>query len=302
MNISIPQLRSLVTVADTLHFGHAADLCGISQPALSAHISQLERTFNAPLIERTTRRVLLTPFGDEVTEQARRVLEQFDTLATLSNTQREPLSGPLHLGVIPTIAPYLLAPALANVRTQRPQLQLYLREEQTDRLIDELHRGQIDIALLALPVTGNGMRSLALGEEEFQLVVPLQHRLAKRKYVHEDDLDGEETLLLEDGHCFRDQALAVCARGGAHETSSIRATSISTLVQMTANGLGITLLPRSAVVHEVASAQDVVAIPFARPRPTRTIGLLWRTSSSRDEEFAALGDLLKSSLSPHLGY
>lgn len=294
-DLSLQQLRCLVAVADTLHFGEAADVCEVSQPALSAQISKLEDTLGVQLVERTTRRVMLTRHGEAVVAHARRVTDGVDLIVE-STRARKPLTGPLRLGVIPTIAPYLLPPMLAKVRKQHPDLQLLLHEDQTARLVDALHRGQIDVALLALPVTTTGIDEHEIGIEPFVLVVPSHHRLANRKQVLNLDLAGEEALLLGDGHCLRDQALEVCHIAGASETGTIRANSITTLVQMVANGLGVTLLPQSAVKSELRGMRDVVAVPFKGPAPSRTIGLISRKSSGHDEDIDLLRKLVAAQL------
>lgn len=302
MSLPSPQqLRYLVALADSLHFGQAADECRVSQPALSAQIARLERGLGAQLVERTTRRVLLTPIGEEVVERARKVLADFEELAVVARRGRTPLAGAFYFGVIPTIAPYLLPSLLPVVRTEFPELRLFLREEQTARLLDALVRGKLDAALLALPVATAGLRSSVIGKEPFRLVVPIGHRLAQRRAVAQPELEGEEVLLLEDGHCFREQALEVCHAAGASETSSIRANSISTLVQMVANGLGTTLLPASAVPAELRGMNDVVDIPFVDPSPSRTVGLVWRASSNRDEELGLLSELLACHFSEAIG-
>lgn len=290
---STQQLRYLVAVADNLHFGLAADQCGISQPALSAQLARLERLLGAQLIERTTRRVILTPLGEEVVGRARHVLVGLEELSSMAKRGHAPLAGSFYLGVIPTIAPYVLPTLLPGVRNEFPDLRLFLREEQTSRLLESLMRGKLDAALLALPVETAGLESLVVGQEYFQLVVPAGHRLEGKARISHADLADEEVLLLEDGHCLRDQALAVCELAGARETNSIRANSISTLIQMVANGLGVTLLPASAVPTEIRGMSEVSVVSFADPQPSRTLGLVWRSSSGRHVDFQMFGRLLK---------
>lgn len=287
------QLQYLVSVAETLHFGQAADHCGISQPALSAQLSKLEKDLGVHLVERTTRKVLLTPAGEEAARHARLVLVQLEQLTEAVRQGTRPLVGPFTLGIIPTIAPYLLPALLPKVRKQFPELKLLLREEQTSRLLDGLRSGKVDAAVLALPVSTGEFESSVLGEEGFALVVPKGHRLGGQRIVDQEALRGEEVLLLEDGHCFRDNALALCSKVGAHEASSIRANSISTLVHMVANGLGVTLLPESAVPTELRGMEDAEAIAFADPGPRRTMGLVWRKSSGRKADIAELLPLLR---------
>lgn len=293
---SLVQLRGLIALADTLHFGQAAADCDITQPALSAQIARLEADLGARLVERTTRNVMLTPVGNDVVARARRVLIEVEGLVSAVDHERAPLSGPFWLGVIPTIAPYVLPALLPEVRRMHPGLQLYLQEDQTARLVEGLQHGRFDAAFLALPVSGAGLSSAAIAEEPFRLLVPAGHRLAglteRDRTVRQHDLDGEEVLLLEDGHCLRDQALAVCSRAGARETRAIRATSVSTLVQMVAGGLGVTLLPASAVPVELRGMDDVVDFALDDPVPTRTLGLVWRSSSARIPDLELLRTLI----------
>lgn len=288
---TVRQLRCLVAIADFLHFGDAAAASDISQPALSGQLSRLEEVLGVQLVERTTRRVSLTQQGEAAAVRARQIVEEVDALIASTEQMRAPLSGPLHLGVIPTIAPYLLPPVLSKLRAKHPELQLILHEQQTSNLVESLRASRIDVALLALPVEAPGTTEVVIGDESFLLVAPENHRLASRKNVTNADLANEEVLLLEDGHCLRDQALEVCSLGGARESSTVRANSISTLVQMVANGLGVTLLPESAVRAEVRSMRDVRAIPFRGQAPSRSLGLLTRSSLRREGDIELLRQL-----------
>jgi LysR family transcriptional regulator, hydrogen peroxide-inducible genes activator len=284
-----------MAVAETLHFGHAAEDCDMSQPGLSSQISNLERVLGVQLVERTTRRVLLTAAGERVVDSARRIVAELENLETQISKASTPLSGSLRLGVIPTVAPYLLPQLLPSVRERFPVLQLFLREEQTDRLVDMLDKGRIDMALMALPSPRpSHFTEVGVGREAFHLAMPASHRLAGRSSVRPSDIAGEDVLLLESGHCLRDQALSVCDRSGAIENSTIQANSIATLVQMVANGLGVTLLPTSAVRSELHATTDVVARPFEEPQPHRTLGLVARKSSALNEEMTLLSTLFKS--------
>jgi LysR family hydrogen peroxide-inducible transcriptional activator len=296
---SVRQLEYLVAVADTLHFGRAARRCAVTQPALSAQIQQLEEILGVQVFERSRRRVIPTAVGERVIAEAREALQQVDALAEVARSSREPLAGPLRLGVIPTVAPYLLPPTLPAVRRTYPGLELLLREETTRRLIQQLREGRLDLLLLALPLDEADVEELALLEEPFVLVAPRSHRLGRgASPVAEDDLAEEEVLLLEDGHCLRDQALSLCERVGAREAGRIQATSLSTLVQMVANGLGVTLLPRSALPLEVRPEAGLATRPFRAPAPSRTVGLAWRRASARGEEFRRLGELLAREARP----
>ncbi|MFN7131115.1 MAG: LysR substrate-binding domain-containing protein, partial [Myxococcales bacterium] len=243
MRPSIRQLEYLVALADHLHFGHAARACGVTQPALSVQIQQLEELVGAQLIERTPRQILLTPIGEEMAANARKFLRELDDLVATARTAGKPLTGPLRLGVIPTIAPYLLPHLLPLVREHYPDVRLLLREDQTHNLLRLLREGRLDLLLLALPVDGHDLESLPIFSEPFVLAVPRAHPLSRALRVQQAALRGEEVLLLEDGHCLRDQALDVCRAAGARESAEVQATSLSTLVEMVAGGMGVTLLP-----------------------------------------------------------
>jgi LysR family hydrogen peroxide-inducible transcriptional activator len=284
-------------VADALHFGRAARACTITQPALSAQIQAFEELLGMRLFERGRRGVLVTTAGAPVIEQARAALAGLDRLVESAASQAEPLAGTLRLGVIPTVAPYLLPPLLPAVRRAWPKLRLVLREEQTARLIEQLALGSLDLLLLALPVERAGLEELALLREAFWFVAPAAHPLAKgRGPIAESTLAGEEILLLEDGHCLRAQALDVCRRAGVEVPGRIQATSLTTLVQMVANGLGVTLLPERALAVELRADTGLVARPFKRPAPFRTLGLAWRPGAARAGEYRLLGATLAAAL------
>lgn len=296
---SVRQLEYLLAVSDTLHFRRAAEAEGVTQPALSAQIQALEEVLGVQLFERTRRKVLPTAAGRAVAARARVVLQALDALVDAARADSAPLAGPLRLGVIPTIAPYLLPRILPGLRAEFPEMVLFLREEFTDTLLERLSQGELDLALLALPVDGAELESLPLFNDDFLLAVHGRHPLAKKKRVVERDLDGEDVLLLEDGHCLRTQALAVCSRAGAKEATRVRATSLGTLVQMVAGGLGVTLLPELSVAVEARSARGLVVVPFEDPAPTRQVGLVWRRASPRGAEFARLGERMVALLDDH---
>lgn len=294
---TLRQLEYLVTLADTLHFGDAAARCHVSQPALSAQVRELERTLGVDLVERTTRRVLLTPVGRDVAARARDVLRAVDDLGAAAAAARGPLVGPLRLGVIPTIAPYVLPDVLPTVRAAYPGLELQLREDFTDRLVDELVAGRLDLLLLALPVDVPGVDTMALVDEPFLVVAPTGDALSALDQVRPDQVDRHDLLLLQEGHCLRDQALALCERRPPSRARDIvDGTSLTTLVQMVANGLGVTLLPATAVPLEVHRCDEVTVRSFAPPAPGRTLGLAWRRSSGRARDFETLGGLLGEQL------
>jgi LysR family hydrogen peroxide-inducible transcriptional activator len=287
---TIRQLEYVLALSEHLHFRRAAEACSVTQPALSAQIQALEELLGVQLFERNRRQVLLTVVGRQVVVRARAILEQVDDLFDAALATREPLVGALRLGVIPTLAPYLLPRILPGLRDRYPQLQLFLREEFTHVLVERLSTGEIDAVLLALPVGGD-FESQLLFNDDFFLAVPQDHALAKRKRVSEEDLAGEEVLLLEDGHCLRDQALTLCGRAGARESSRMRATSLGTLTQMVAGGIGMTLLPEVALEVEGRSG-GLHVMPFTHPRPHREIGLAWRKASGRADEFRLLGETI----------
>ncbi len=297
---TIRQLESLVAVADHHSFRRAATELGISQPALSVQVQAAEHTLGVQVFERDRRSVLVTPAGEEVVARARAALTAIDEVSDAARRRAEPLVGPLRLGVIPTVAPYWLPALLPAVRKQFPKLELVLREDQTARLLAQLDAGQLDAALLAIPVPGD-VTTFAVAHEDFLLAAPRGSRLTrKRGKLGERDLEDQTVLLLEDGHCLRDQALAVCARGGAIESMQVRATSLPTLIQMVAGGMGVTLLPEAAGAVLAPTRGPVELVPFAKPHPGRTLALAWRTSSARLREFRMLGELLRAEAEGYL--
>jgi LysR family hydrogen peroxide-inducible transcriptional activator len=286
---TLRQLRYLVAVVDRCHFGQAAAACSVSQSTLSASIQELEDLLGAPLLERTRRSVVPTPLGRTVADRARGLLKGAEDLVDLAQAARDPLSGPLHLGVIPTIGPFLLPRALPKLRESFPKLQLYLREDQTARLLERLDGGELDAVLLALPYALGDLEVMDLGEDRFSIVQPAGH-------VPASNIADENLLLLEDGHCLRDQALAACELEGARRNAGFNGTSLHTLAQMVANGLGVTLMPQMALDAGILRGLDVTVRPLAGAVPHRRIGLVWRRSSARAETFRALGEALKAEL------
>ena len=288
---TVRHLECLVAVAEHGNFHRAADSLSMSQPALSAQVAGAERALGLQVFERDRRSVLVTPAGEEVIARAREALSAIDVVSDAARRRGEPLVGPLRLGVIPTVAPYWLPPLLPAVRTKFPRLELILREDQTHHLLAQLTAGRIDVAFLALPVPGD-VTTAVVAREDFVVATPRGAAIARRKRISESDLAEEHVLLLEDGHCLRDQALAVCERGGAIESLEVRGTSLPTLVQMVAGGLGITLLPEAAAATLVRRRGPVEVAPFSKPTPGRTLGLAWRTSSGRLREFRLLAETL----------
>jgi LysR family hydrogen peroxide-inducible transcriptional activator len=290
---SVRQLECIVAVADARHFGRAAEACFITQPALSAQVRQLEELLEVRLFERDRRGVITTTAGKEIVARARRVLVDLDELVEAARSARAPLSGTLRLGVIPTVAPYLLPRVLPRVRRRHRELHLRLREDQTGELVAELEAGRLDLLLLALEADLGDARTLPLFRDEFVVVMPRSHPLARKKTLRESDLEGASVLLLDDGHCLRDQALAVCGSQRTTELADLRATSLNTLTQMLVETDALTLLPEMAVAVETRGRRDLVVRPFRAPRPYRTIGLAWRRTSARGEEFEQLAESLR---------
>jgi LysR family hydrogen peroxide-inducible transcriptional activator len=291
---SIRQLESLVAIAQHGSFRRAATALGISQPALTAQIQAVEALLGVQVFERDRRSVLVTPAGEDIVGRAREALVAIDTVTDVARRRGEPLVGPLRLGVIPTVAPYWLPALLPSVRTRFPRLELILREDQTARLLAQLTSGQLDAAILAIPVPGD-FTAAAFAHEAFVVAARRGSAVVKKRgRLHDRDLDDETVLLLEDGHCLRDQALAVCERGGAVESMEVRGTSLPTLVQMVAGGLGITLLPEAAAAALVQPRGPIELASFAAPAPGRTLGLAWRTSSARLREFRMLAETLSA--------
>lgn len=294
---TLRQLEYVVAIEDRGGFQAAADACHVTQPGLSAQVRQLEEDLGVQLFERGRKPVLVTPAGAEILARARTVLAEVDDLEEVARSLTRPFCGLLRLGVIPTVAPFVLPSVLPAVRRAYPELRLELHEGQTADLVEALGHGHLDLLLVALEAPLGDLESTPLIEDPFVLAVPRDHRLARRKRVQERDLDGETVLLLEDGHCLRDQALSVCSRAGASELGDFRASSLTTLMHMVASGAGLTLLPALAARGDMeALDRDLVLVPFGRPVPTRTIGFAWRRTSPRTEEFEALGGVFRAAL------
>ena len=287
---SLKQLRYLVALEEHRHFGKAAASCFVSQSTLSAGLKELETALDAELVERNNRTLVFTALGLEVANRAKRVLREAEELAELAAKDKEPLSGRLRLGVIPTIAPYLLPKTLPMLRKAYPKLQLYLTEDQTARLLALLEDGTLDLVLLALPYHADNVETLPLFKDGFQLVTRKDSPLAQKKVATTADLKDADLLLLAEGHCLREHALAACRLPQAD--SGFAGASLNTLVEMVAGGLGVTLLPDMAVPTHVPKSSELIARPFDRGGEGRQIGLAWRTTSSRAEEFQEFGAAL----------
>jgi LysR family hydrogen peroxide-inducible transcriptional activator len=287
-DLKLKDLRYLVAVADTRHFGRAAERCFVSQPTLSTQLKKLEEYLGVQLIERQPKRVALTAAGEEIVTRARRILEASDEVVTLARAHRDPLAGALRIAMLPTIGPYLLPRVAREITKALPRLDLRLYEYPTAAMLAKLRAGEIDLGILALPVDLDGLEARELYDEAFMVALPATHPLAKRPTIRIQDLHGETLLLLEDGHCLRDQALAVCSHASMQEKQDFRATSLETLRQMVATGAGVTLLPELATHGAYRHARGVVVRPFARPAPLRKIGGVWRKTSARHAAIAAV--------------
>ncbi len=290
--MNLRDLKYLVALADLRHFGKAAEACFVSQPTLSTQIRKLEEELGVVLVERAPRKVMLTAAGQDVVQRARRIVADVEEMKEAARRSHDPASGTLRLGVFPTLGPYLLPHVVPALRETFPKLELLLVEEKSDVLLQRLRDGQLDAALLALPLHDEQLHAQLLFEEPFVLAAPERHPLAQARGLHIDDLGHETLLLLEDGHCLRDQALDVCRLAGAQEKSGFRATSLETLRQMVAAGVGITLLPALSVHAPVVQPAGIRLVPFADPPPTRRIALAWRKSSALDGFLHAIADVI----------
>jgi len=298
--MNLRDFHYLTALAQHQHFGRAAQACFISQPTLSTQIRKLEDELGVALVERTSRKVLLTAAGQEMAAHARRIVAEVEQMKETARRSRNPEAGSVRLGLFPTLAAYLLPHVVPIINQRFPQLELRLVEEKSDRLLSQLHSGQLDAAILALPLHEEQLHSQFLFEEPFVLAMSRQHPLAQHTHLTVEALTGQQLLLLQDGHCLRDQALAVCHLAGAQETSGFQATSLETLRQMVAAGVGITLLPLLAVQPPVTSPANLHLLPFSGDnRPSRHIAMVWRRSSAMShflQQLAALFSQLPEKL------
>ncbi|NID17116.1 DNA-binding transcriptional regulator OxyR [Luteibacter yeojuensis] len=291
--MNLRDLSYLVALAEYRHFGRAAEASFVSQPTLSTQIRKLEDELGVALVERTPRKVLLTETGREIARRARAVLSQVDEIKSIAQRTRDPESGTIRLGIFPTLGPYLLPHVIPRLRERFPRLELLLREEKTEQVLHMLREGTLDAGILALPVHDDSLHTEFLFEEPFLLAVPGGHPLASRRKLRMEDLSEQNLLLLEDGHCLRDQALEVCHMAGAGEKSGFRATSLETLRQMVSANVGITLLPALAVKPPIAQSANVQLVEFDAPAPSRRIAMLWRKSSAMTPFFEALAAVIR---------
>jgi LysR family hydrogen peroxide-inducible transcriptional activator len=290
---TLKQLRYLTALDEHKHFGRAAAACFVSQSTLSAGLQELETLLGASLVERSNRSVVFTALGREIVARARIVLREAQELAELAAAAKEPLSGALRMGVIPTIGPFLLPKVLPKLRKAFPKLKLYLTEDQTQRVVDDLHAGSLDCVLLALPVEIGDAETMVLFDDPFELVCRKDDPLAEKSKLTTADLQHAPLLLLTDGHCLREHALDACHLAHRPTGTDVTATSLHTLVEMAANGLGVTLIPDMALQAKLLKGSELVARPFAGGKPGRRIGLIWRKTSAREKEFRLLGQTVK---------
>lgn len=291
-DLKLKDLKYLIAVADSGHFGQAAEKCFVSQPTLSAQLKKLEEYLGVQLIERAPRHVTLTPAGLAIATRARSIIACSEEIVEIAKAHRDPLAGRLRVAFLPTIGPYLLPQVAPKLRRALPRMEFMLYEYQTKSMLERLHANELDLGILALPVELDGLAARKLFDEAFVLAMPARHRLADKERVQVTDLKGETLLLLEEGHCLRDQALDVCARVNVREHQDFRGTSLETLRQMVASGAGLTLLPENASRGSYAPTRGVQLRPFAAPVPSRSIGAVWRKSSARLDAIQAVCNLL----------
>ena len=294
--VTLRQLQYVLAVAELRNFRRAAEACAVAQPSLSSQIAQLESALGVRVFERLPRGVVVTDAGEAVVERARRTLLEADDLVAIAERARDPLAGTLRIGAIPTIAPYLLPEVAPALRKKFPRLQMVWIEEKTQPLVLRIASGDLTAGIVALESELGDLEAEPLGRDPFLLAVPAGHKLAaSASHARAAQLDGETVLLLDDGHCFRDQAFAVCERAGAAE-ASVRATSLSTLAQMVASGAGVTLLPAIAVSTE-NRARGLVIRSFGPRGPSRTLALVWRKTSPASEALRAIAETMRSVVS-----
>lgn len=289
---TLKQLRYLVSLDETRNFSRAAERCFVTQSTLSGGIQDLETALGVVLFERTKRRVKPTPVGSELITRARRILSEVKGFVDTAQGFGDPLSGPVRLGVIPTIAPFLLPRIMTRIQEAFPRIKLILREEQSARLMSQLGNGDIDVLILAFPYPVPQAEHRLFLRDPFYLVCPPDHPLAALREIPVEDVPTDELLLLEDGHCLRDHALAACRFSGARHANEVQGTSLYTLLHMVAGGLGITLMPAMAVEEGLPQGLGLAAVPMTTDAPPRDIGLVWHQSSGRKEAFTRLAEML----------
>lgn len=290
---TLKQLQYLVALKEHGHFGKAADSCYVTQSTLSAGIRELESLIGVTLVERTRRVVRFTALGDTIVEKAHRVLREAEELAAIAEASGKPLTGELRMSVIPTIAPFLLPRLLPRLRSERPELKLYLREETTQAGIESLRHGNVDCVLLALPFPMGDLESELLFQDQLYVAFPKDDPRDPPEWVGPEMIDESKLLLLEDGHCLKDHALAACNRPELRASTTMMGTSLHTLVQMVDNGLGVTMIPEMAIAGGLLEHTRIAARPLRSERSCRDIALVWRKNSPREQEFRLLATLLR---------
>lgn len=296
--MNLRDLEYLVALAEHQHFRLAAEACYVSQPTLSGQIRKLEIELGLILLERTSRKVLFTASGLQLVAQARKVLEEARLLKEMAQQHTEEMAGPLHIGLIPTVGPYLLPHIIPAIRHEFPELEIYLHEAQTHQIVAQLDNGELDCALLALVKETDAFIEIPVFEESMYLAISADHRWAQREQIGMNELSGQQLLMLEDGHCLREQALGFCFAAGALEDAHFRATSLETLRNMVAAGGGITLIPKLAVPNERVR-DGVCYLPCHDPEPKRTVGLIYRPGSPLKARYQRLALLCQQQLKVH---
>ncbi len=295
---TLRQLQYLVSVVDLKHFGHAAEQCFVTQSTLSAGIQDLESLLDAKLIERTNRKVLPTALGFEIAQRAQHILSLSSDLVDVAHSEQNPSTGRVRIGVIPSICPFLLPKSLTTIRQQLPQLELILIEDQSEPLVTKLRSGQIDVAVLAFPFDIKELHQHIFGQESFWVALPKNHPLASQKKIIADQLPIDDLLLLSEGHCLREHALSACQLPTTAQRTSVQGTSLYTLIEMVAGGLGITLIPEMAINSDIVSQADISIRPLVAQnnKPMRELGLVWRPSYQRTQTLELLSEAFASAL------
>lgn len=297
--MNLRDLKYLIAVAETYHFGKAAERCFVSQPTLSGQIKKLEEELGVALFERTSRSVEITPVGNSILAHARRMMEQAEIIRQLASAHQDPLAGPLRIGIIPTLSPYLMPLILSPLKKQLPQMNLILAEEMTDTLLERLRNHEIDAALLATPVEESDLDTLPLFDEPFWVAYPRMHRFASRRKIVLKDLADENLLLLAEGHCLADQSMEICNikdREDQGELADLRAASLETLIQLVGAGFGITLVPALAMRGSSKLGAGVIATPLVSPDASRRVAMVFRHSYPRQAALHALADIILANL------
>ncbi len=294
--MNLRDLQYLVALDEECHFHKAAARCYVSQPTLSGQLKKLEQTLGVLLIERTSRQVMMTEAGRAIADQARKVQAEVNIISEIAASFHDPMVGELHVGIIPTIAPYLLPVIMSQISKKYPKLKFWLYEYHTAALLEKMRRAELDVLILALPLPeeSNEFSELDLFKEPFQLAVPQKDVLATKNSIALGDLEGREMLLLEEGHCLRGQALEVCSAAGANENARFHASSLETLRYMVGEGMGMTLMPQLAIPKKQKKGDMIQYIAFNDPKPNRRVGLLYRKGSYREETFKKIKEAICS--------